>query len=166
MESQERAKFKILHLGGLEAFARRLREERIRLGLTQRELAQIGGVRRGSQILYEKGAHPPTVEYLMRIADAGVEISHLIPNSSSAPTDNAVYISKREHDRISIRRADLIRALELADKIGRDRRGRLLGFQARSALTQRILQTVSAQPEDEVAWDAIERQLKNQITGK
>lgn len=138
----------------------------MRLGLTQRELARIGGVRRGSQILYEKGAHPPTVEYLMRIADAGVDTNYLVPSFSDASANNVLCVSKRFHDSISIRRADLVRALEIADKIGRDRRGRLLGFQARSALIQRILQTVSDQQEGELAWDAIEKTLKKQIVAK
>ena len=166
MKSQRPQEFNISYTGGLEGFARRLREERARLGLTQRELARIGGVRRGSQILYEKGAHPPTVDYLMRIADAGVDTSYLIPSSRNAPADNVVAVTKRFHDSISIRRADLVQALELADKIGRDRRGRLLGFKARSALVQRILQTVAEQSEGELAWDEIEKTLKKQIVGR
>ncbi len=62
----------------------RLLEERSRLGLTQPQLADVGGVSKGSQILYEKGS-APTADYLSAIASQGVDIAYILTGERSAP---------------------------------------------------------------------------------
>lgn len=62
----------------LSRFAQRLREERIRIGLNQQEFAEAGGVKKNSQVSYEKGATSPTVEYVLAIGRLGVDIGYLI----------------------------------------------------------------------------------------
>lgn len=50
----------------------RIRTERDRLGLTVVGMAALGGVSKGSQILYEKGK-PPTADYLEALMEAGAD---------------------------------------------------------------------------------------------
>ena len=56
----------------------RLKEERKRLGKTQEELAEAGGVRRLSQIQYENETTAPSTRYLSGIAAAGVDLSYVL----------------------------------------------------------------------------------------
>ena len=50
---------------------KRLQEERKRLGLTQDKIAEIGGVKRRTQINYEAGGRSPEGNYLFAIAAVG-----------------------------------------------------------------------------------------------
>lgn len=56
----------------------RLKEERKRLGKTQEELAEAGGVRRLSQIQYENETTAPSTRYLSGIAAVGVDLSYVL----------------------------------------------------------------------------------------
>lgn len=51
----------------------RLREERIRLDLSQEDLAQAGGVNRNTQGSYERGARNPDTAYLTGVAALGID---------------------------------------------------------------------------------------------
>lgn len=59
-------------------FGLRLKEERKRLGLSQTELAEIGGVGRLAQSQYESEVTAPTTRYLSAIGAAGIDLSYLI----------------------------------------------------------------------------------------
>lgn len=61
----------------------RLRAERTRLGLNQADLARIGGVSRNSQTAYESGKTPFTSEYLVCIAEAGLDPLYIITGGRS-----------------------------------------------------------------------------------
>lgn len=56
----------------------RLREERIRLGLTQEELAVLGGVRVNAQSVYERGTRVPNAKYLSNVDKAGVDVLYVV----------------------------------------------------------------------------------------
>jgi len=56
----------------------RLREERERLGLVQTDMAEIGGVKKQSQINYESGKRKPDSEYLAAVAERGVDITYVL----------------------------------------------------------------------------------------
>ena len=56
----------------------RLKDERRRLGLTQDQMAEVGGVSKGSQVGYESGARPPTLTYLDRLLDAEVDVMFVL----------------------------------------------------------------------------------------
>lgn len=62
----------------LIAVGARLRSERVALGLNQDAFGEIGNVTRNSQSQYEKGDSPFNVEYLMRLASAGVDVGYII----------------------------------------------------------------------------------------
>jgi transcriptional regulator with XRE-family HTH domain len=67
---------------------KRLQEERQRLGLTQAEAAEIGGVKRRAQINYESGERCPDGHYFSAIAAAGADVQYILTGirSSTAPT--------------------------------------------------------------------------------
>jgi len=64
--------------------AERLRQERVRLGLTQAELGRIGGVKTPTQSMYERSASSPTWDYLDAVAQAGVDISYVVFGKKSS----------------------------------------------------------------------------------
>lgn len=59
-------------------FGQRLKQERLRLGKSQLEFAQAGGVGRLSQIQYENETTAPTTRYLSKIADIQADLSFLL----------------------------------------------------------------------------------------
>jgi transcriptional regulator with XRE-family HTH domain len=61
----------------------RLREERVRLGLTQQALATAGGVLVNAQGTYERGARVPNANYLANVAKAGVDVLYVITGTRS-----------------------------------------------------------------------------------
>jgi transcriptional regulator with XRE-family HTH domain len=62
----------------LSTFFDRLREERVRLGVTQDTLATAGGVQRRAQANYEAGERAPDVSYLAGVAKHGVDVLYVI----------------------------------------------------------------------------------------
>ncbi len=65
------------------SFGRRLREARDRLRLTQEQFAELGGVKRVSQHLYEQDARVPDLNYLLRLKEHGVDVGHLVLGGSA-----------------------------------------------------------------------------------
>lgn len=58
--------------------ATRLREERKRLGLSQREMGCMGGVAANAQGKYESGERVPKADYLAAVANVGVDILYVL----------------------------------------------------------------------------------------
>lgn len=56
----------------------RLREERERLGMTQRVFGDIGGVEPNAQGKYESGERSPRVDYLAALATRGVDALYVL----------------------------------------------------------------------------------------
>lgn len=63
---------------------KRLKEERLRLGLSQAALGEIGGVRKQAQLNYEKGERNPDSAYLSAIAKFGADIQFIVTGIRSA----------------------------------------------------------------------------------
>ena len=70
----------------LETFARRLKEARVALRLDQVGFGELGGVAKNSQVNYEAGRTPPTVEYLLRLEEHGVDIGYVLTGRRSDAT--------------------------------------------------------------------------------
>lgn len=64
-------------------FAERLKLIREEMGLSLEKFAQLGGVQARTQIYYEKSERYPTVEYLLKLSDEGIDVSYLITGSVS-----------------------------------------------------------------------------------
>lgn len=56
----------------------RLREERQRLGMNQPDLGKLGGVSKNTQLAYESGASPITLDYLSKVAEHGVDSVYVL----------------------------------------------------------------------------------------
>ena len=56
----------------------RLREERERLGMTQRVFGDIGGVEPNAQGKYESGERTPRIDYLAALAARGVDALYVL----------------------------------------------------------------------------------------
>lgn len=59
-------------------FNERLKKVRSIMGLTQVEFAELGGVKAVTQTNYERGIRFPTLEYLLNLKKAGVDINFVI----------------------------------------------------------------------------------------
>lgn len=59
----------------------RLRQERERLGLSQKVFGEIGGVEANAQGKYENGGRAPKADYLSRVAERGVDILYVLTGS-------------------------------------------------------------------------------------
>ncbi|PMV18533.1 MULTISPECIES: helix-turn-helix domain-containing protein [unclassified Pseudomonas] len=56
----------------------RLRQERERLGLSQKVFGEIGGVEANAQGKYESGGRAPKADYLSRVAEKGVDVLYVL----------------------------------------------------------------------------------------
>ena len=56
----------------------RLRQERERLGLSQKTFGEIGGVEANAQGKYENGDRAPKADYLSRVAARGVDVLYVL----------------------------------------------------------------------------------------
>ena len=74
----------------------RLRQERERLGLSQKSFGEIGGVEANAQGKYENGDRAPKADYLSRVAGRGVDVLYVLTGSPT-PTliDNLSLIEER-----------------------------------------------------------------------
>lgn len=57
---------------------KRLKEERLRLRLSQEALGEAGGVGKNAQIKYEKDERAPDTQYLVGIHQAGVDVLYVV----------------------------------------------------------------------------------------
>lgn len=56
----------------------RLRKVRNDMGLTQADFAELGGVKVLAQTNYERGLRVPSLEYLLKLKESGVDINYII----------------------------------------------------------------------------------------
>ncbi len=74
-----------------DSIASRLREERQRFCTSQLELASIGNVTPQTQRKYENGERHPNTAYLVRIANAGIDIQYVITGERIGSTTPSEY---------------------------------------------------------------------------
>ncbi|CRM46559.1 MULTISPECIES: helix-turn-helix domain-containing protein [Pseudomonas] len=61
----------------------RLRQERERLGLSQKSFGEIGGVEANAQGKYESGGRAPKADYLSRVAERGVDVLYVLTGTAT-----------------------------------------------------------------------------------
>jgi transcriptional regulator with XRE-family HTH domain len=71
-----------------DILAERLRDERVRAGLTQDRMAKVGGCSTPTQFRYENG-HPVKLDYLFRLGAAGIDVSYILTGRRSLAAINA-----------------------------------------------------------------------------
>ncbi|QUG76353.1 XRE family transcriptional regulator [Erwinia sp. E602] len=62
----------------------RLREERERLGFSQVAMGDLGGVRKQTQLKYEKGDNSPDATYLAMLSKFGLDVLYVVTGIRSA----------------------------------------------------------------------------------
>ncbi|MBS1770551.1 MAG: helix-turn-helix transcriptional regulator [Acidobacteria bacterium] len=67
------------------SFGARLKTVREKLRLTQEQFAELGGVKRVSQHLYEQNARVPDLNYFLKLREHDVDIGFLILGTTSVP---------------------------------------------------------------------------------
>ncbi|AWK14733.1 helix-turn-helix transcriptional regulator [Candidatus Fukatsuia symbiotica] len=71
----------------MDNFGGRLREERKRLGMTQTEFADVGGVQKTTQSNYENNIRLPDAQYLGSITKIGIDIAYIITGARTIKAD-------------------------------------------------------------------------------
>ncbi|MCU8087669.1 helix-turn-helix domain-containing protein [Shewanella sp. SM21] len=71
-------------------FGTRLRDERIKLGLSQTEFGGHGGVRKNTQSKYETNERAPDAHYLAKVAKIGVDVQYVLTGESRVESDAAI----------------------------------------------------------------------------
>jgi len=64
----------------------RLKQERVRIGLSQRELGHYGGVATNAQGMYENGKRLPRADYLSKIMAAGIDVLYVLTGKPAPPS--------------------------------------------------------------------------------
>lgn len=86
----------------IEGAPQRLREERERLGLNQRDAAALGSVSKNTQLAYENGSSPIPLSYLGLVGLKGFDVSYIVLGVPAADSPR-----RQLHDEI---RASLARS--------------------------------------------------------
>ncbi|UVK81487.1 helix-turn-helix domain-containing protein [Pseudomonas sichuanensis] len=81
----------------MSGFGPRLREERERLGLTQRVFGDVGGVEPNAQGKYESGERTPRMDYLAAVAAKGVDALYVL---TGVPTPEPLDCLTADEDRL------------------------------------------------------------------
>ncbi|MDB5984229.1 MAG: DNA-binding protein [Pseudomonas sp.] len=72
----------------------RLKQERKRLGYSQREMGLVGGVAANAQGKYESGERVPKADYLAALASAGVDVLYVLTNTRITGTTVDTILNK------------------------------------------------------------------------
>lgn len=75
--------------GKLIRFGQRLREVRLARVSNQDDFARLGGVKKNSQVLYESGRSAPSIDYLYRLAEHGIDIGYVLTGRHAAQDEGA-----------------------------------------------------------------------------
>ena len=133
-----------------DGFGLRLAEERKRLGLTQSQLAEIGGIKRLAQSQYERETSSPTVRYLAAIAETGVNLTQILfggsPSIGQLPGSDQYRIERQ--------------AFELVETHVRQQPEGFLGAEARFALFQLFKSQLAKQAVSDLARQSVEASQK------
>ncbi|EIT2254808.1 helix-turn-helix transcriptional regulator [Salmonella enterica] len=75
----------------------RLREERERVGLSQPEMGEVGGVTKLTQLNYEKGERMPDAAYLSVLHESlGIDVSYILTGQRTPKPEGIVTVSQEE----------------------------------------------------------------------
>lgn len=83
--------------GDLAGFSARLKAARETKSLNQKDFAELGGVGKTSQVQYEAGNSAPSIDYLYRLADHGVDIGYLLTGRRSDEAGRIWSVEHAEH---------------------------------------------------------------------
>lgn len=130
-------------------FRARLREERERLGYTQHEFAELAGIKRVSQYLYENNDDSaPNSRYFDAIAQIGVDLHYLFFGQRG--NENKLHLSPK-----------ILRDIyQIVDEVALDDKGKPLPFKARLDFFSILCVTYSNSEEQQIDLDKVKVLLK------
>lgn len=131
-------------------FGERLREERARLGMTQDEMAEVGGVGRTTQHIYEQDIRAPNLGYLDLLRNRGADLSYLVLG---------VRHVVEAADAIPLNPQTLSNVYRLVDEVGVDTLGQLLPLEARVRVFQVMCASLKAHGATPKNLDALRKEL-------
>lgn len=79
-----------------------MRDERLRIGLSQDEFATVGGVARRSQSAYESDERSPDASYLLAVREIGVDIGYVLTGERFAAGEPASEGGGRDADEADV----------------------------------------------------------------
>ncbi|MCO1398570.1 helix-turn-helix transcriptional regulator [Burkholderia cenocepacia] len=79
-----------------------MRDERLRIGLSQDEFATVGGVARRSQSAYESDERAPDAAYLLAVREIGVDIGYVLTGKRFAAGEAAPEAGARDADEAEV----------------------------------------------------------------
>jgi len=84
----------------MPGIGQRLKQERLKLKLSQSALGAIGGVETNAQGNYENGVRSPRADYLSRIAQAGIDVAYVVTGLrlSALPGNDALQLTPAHED--------------------------------------------------------------------
>lgn len=134
----------------------RLREERVRLSLSQELMGESAGVRKQAQLKYEKGERHPDAAYLERLAAIGVDVLYVL-TGRRAPAGNGYGIAEPgPAGNLSLAELGLIKGWRQLDAKGR---------QAVTAMIDALTQGAPGRPPGTAVQTVAGRDVKQITTG-
>ena len=130
-----------------QQIGQRIKEERLRIKLSQTSFGALGGVGKAAQHLYEKGERMPSVEYLTKLSAAGMDFRYILTGERSTYSGGEICLAQDV----------LARIFRLVDELGRDSKGRLLDVTYREELLMAFCLEVAELPSDSIDWDELRR---------
>lgn len=129
-------------------FGSRLRSERERLGHTQKNFAELAGVKRVTQYFYEHEDNSPNVRYISAIAELGVDINYL-------------FFDKRRGEENIDHHPDLLSDIFIVvDKFTRDEKGKLLPLEDRLEFFNKLCASYAGRQERNIDIGAVISMLR------
>lgn len=138
-----------------QSFGKRLREERERLGQSQAEFAEVGGVARTTQHIYESGIRTPDVGYLERLRGIGVDVSYLVLGSRQPPVSA---------DALTVSYAALLNIYRIVDEFCVDGDGEPLPLEVRARFFQLLCVSLREKNGQDPGLESLRNELRR-LTG-
>ena len=132
------------------SFGQRLRQERVRLGLTQAQLADVGAVQRTTQHIYESDVRSPDIRYLERIKNAGVDVAYLVLGDSQPA---------RRPDTVELTPAELSEVYRAVENFAVDGRGQPLPLEGKLGLFQFLCASIAERGPEKVDFAQLRTRL-------
>ncbi len=133
-----------------QTFGERLREERARIGLTQTAMAEIGGIKRTTQHIYETDIRVPDLHYLTRIRDAGADLAFLILGERQ---------TGGRTDMLAISYLTLSNIYQVVDEFCIDAKGKPLPLESRVRFFQLLCVSMKGRGSNDASLDVLREEL-------
>jgi len=129
----------------------RLRDERERLGYSQQQLAELAGVKRASQYLYENDQNSPNARYFKAVAEHGID------------TDYVFYGQRYKPDFILLN-PSLLRDIYIrVDEVCKDEDGNSLPLSTRLKIFSMLCATNTGRDDAELNIEMLKLMLENHM---